>query len=62
MMKKLTAAATALTILSPVSALADEAAPVMDIEIVTQNATVEPTQADVLVPILMMTFMALTAG
>ncbi|PIV73020.1 MAG: hypothetical protein COW55_14585 [Rhodobacteraceae bacterium CG17_big_fil_post_rev_8_21_14_2_50_65_11] len=61
-MKKLTAAATALTIVSTMPALADEAAPVMDIEIVTQNTSVEPTQADVLVPILMMTFMALTAS
>ena len=61
-MKKLLAAATALSILSIGPALAEDAAPVMDIEIVTQNATEDSSQDGMLVPILMMTFMVLTAN
>lgn len=61
-MKKLLVAATALSILSIGPALAEDEAPVMDIEIVTQNATEDPSQAGMLVPFLMMTFMVLTAN
>lgn len=60
-LKKLLVAATALS-LSTGPALAKDAPPVMDIEIVTQNATEDPSQAGMLVPLPMMTVMVLTAN
>jgi len=62
MMKKLMAATTALTLLTASVAAADEAPqPNMSVEIVTQDTTDNAFTGDLLVPLLMMIFLAMTA-
>jgi len=60
-MKKLMAATTAIALLSATACFADDAAPTMPVEIVSQDATATGADGGILVPILMMIFMVMTA-
>lgn len=61
-MKKMMAAATALTLLTATASFAEDATPTMPAEIVSQDATATGADGGVLVPILMMLFLLMTAG
>lgn len=61
-MKKMMAAATALTLLTATASFAEDATPTMPVEIVSQDATATGADGGVLVPILMMLFLLMTAG
>lgn len=62
-MKKLMAATTALALLSATATatFADDAAPTMPVEIVSQDASATGGEGGILVPILMMIFMIMVA-
>jgi predicted component of type VI protein secretion system len=61
-MKKLMAATTALALLSATATYADETAPSMPVEIVSQDAVNTGADGGVLVPILAMIFMLMVAS
>ncbi|MGI3184156.1 hypothetical protein [Nioella aestuarii] len=61
-MKKLMAATTALALLTATATYADEAAPNMPVEIVSQDAVTTGADGGILVPILTMIFMLLASS
>lgn len=61
-MKKLMAATTALALLTATATYADDAAPTMPVEIVTQDAATTGADGGILVPILTMIFLVLVAS
>jgi len=58
-MKKLMAATVALTMMTSTVVIADEAAPTMPVEIVSQDAMATGAESGLLVPILTMIFLVL---
>ena len=60
-MKKIIAATTALTLLTSSMTFADEAAPTMPVEIVSQDTVVTGAEGGILVPILTMIFLIMVS-